>query len=255
MLDLQKAGIFKRFSAFLCDILIFFILTVALLLLGSTITGYDGYLEKIDTSRTEYEEKYGKDIIYAEDVDALTDEQKALYDEAEKEIRGDAELNFANDMVQNLSLVLPSISLLLSFLVLEFIVPLCFKNGQTFGKKIFGIGVMRTNGTRLTPQLLFVRSILGKYTMETMVPVFILAFVLLGIISGFIGIGVVIAIVILNVVVMCVTKTNSTIHDLLAYTVTVDLASQRIFENDEELIEYKKKLHAEAVEAADRERF
>ena len=36
---------------------------------------------------------------------------------------------------------------------------------------------------------------------------------------------------------------------LLAGTVTVDFASQMIFDSPEELLEYKKKLHAEAAAA------
>ena len=44
-----------------------------------------------------------------------------------------------------------------------------------------------------------------------------------------------------------------TYNDILANTIAVDYASQRIFDSTEDLIEYKKKIHAE--EAAKREYF
>ena len=42
------------------------------------------------------------------------------------------------------------------------------------------------------------------------------------------------------------------IHDKLAGTVTVDLASQMIFDSPEALLEYKKRLHAESTERKER---
>ena len=52
-------------------------------------------------------------------------------------------------------------------------VPLKLGNGQTIGKKVFGIGVMRVDGVQLTTIQLFIRTILGKFTLETMIPVYI----------------------------------------------------------------------------------
>lgn len=251
MLDLQKAGIFKRFSAWLCDIVLLAVVTIGALLLGMLITNYDDYSNHISERKAYYETKYGEEIIYAEDVDALTPEQKALREQAEKELEADAEaLNKAQSMVYNLSVTLPAISLFIAFMLLEFLVPMLFGNGQTVGKKIFGVGVMKTNSTKITPQILFVRAILGKYTMETMVPVAILLLIYSGFLGGVLGLIVIALIWIFNIVLVIATKTNSAIHDVLSYTVTVELASQRIFENEEALLEYKKKLHAEAAESA-----
>ena len=53
-----------------------------------------------------------------------------------------------------------------------------------------------------------------------------------------------------NVGSMIITHNNSLIHDLLANTVAVDMATQMIFETPEEMIAYKKRIHAEAAERA-----
>ena len=44
---------------------------------------------------------------------------------------------------------------------------------------------------------------------------------------------------------LTLSKTGGLLHDVLAATVAVDMASQRIFETPEERVEYIKRLHAE----------
>ena len=44
---------------------------------------------------------------------------------------------------------------------------------------------------------------------------------------------------------LTMSKTGGLLHDALAATVAVDMASQRIFETPEERVEYIKRLHAE----------
>ena len=63
-----------------------------------------------------------------------------------------------------------------------------------------------------------------------------------------VGLGV---LAILEIICMSVQRIRAPIHDAIAGTVTVDIASQLIFDTAEELMEYKKKLHAEAVNKAE----
>ena len=148
------------------------------------------------------------------------------------------------DVQFSLTMVIVSMSILFSYLIWEFFIPLRLKNGQTFGKKIFGIGVMREDGIKVTAPLLFIRTILGKFTIETMVPVLIIIMLFFGTIgiTGLLTLGL---ILLLQIILMIATRTNSTIHDVLAKTVVVDLSSQMIFDSEEALVEYKKKVHAE----------
>ena len=46
--------------------------------------------------------------------------------------------------------------------------------------KIFSIGVMRYDGVRVSPLLMFVRTILGKCTIETLIPLFLIFLLLVG---------------------------------------------------------------------------
>ena len=91
---------------------------------------------------------------------------------------------------------------------------------------------------------MFVRAILGKCVVETMVPMLILVMVFFGN-AGLVGIIAFLLISLLQIILVVATKTRSAIHDLLAYSVAIDLTTQLIFDTPEELIEYKKRLHAE----------
>ena len=130
------------------------------------------------------------------------------------------------------------------FRSLEFAIPLWLGNGQTLGKKIFGIGLMRTDGIRVTPPLLFIRTILGKYTIETMIPVLILIMIYFNTI-GVLGILILGLILLLQIALFIATYTNSLLHDILAKTVVIDISSQMIFKDEQELLDCKKKVYAE----------
>ena len=98
---------------------------------------------------------------------------------------------------------------------------------------------MRTNGVRINKVSLFIRTFLGKYAIETMIPVLIVIMVFFNSI-GIIGPIIVGLIFILEAILMIATKTNSMIHDLLADTVVVDYASQMIYESEEALVAAKR---------------
>ena len=244
-LDLQRAGVWKRMSAQLFDFIVLGMITVGLALLASWLLGYDKHVDRVTRAYDEYEIAYGIDFeISEQDYLALPQETKDLYEQAKRAMNRDGEVVYAYSMMYSLALVILSSAILLSHLLLEFLIPLFLKNGQTLGKKIFGVAVMRTNSVKVTGPVLFVRAILGRCTIGRMVPVLLILMILFGNI-GIVGTGVLILIALLQVILMCATKNHSAIHDLLADTVVVDMATQRIFESEAELIEFKKKIHAE----------
>ncbi len=251
--DLQKASISKRLSAYLFDFIIFLILLTGIAALISAVTGFDSKVDELQACYGYYEEKYGIDLNKMNEYNLLTEaerenlseEEKANYSEAIKEFSADERLKKADAAVTNTVILMISMSFLLSYLILEFAVPLFLKNGQTLGKKIFSVALMRDDFVKVSPMMMFVRTVLGKYTIETMVPVFLLIFFL----STFdiISLIVVFLLLVFELVLFFRTKTHSFIHDIISYTVAVDLQSQMIFDTKEELIAYKNKIHAESV--------
>lgn len=241
--DLQKASALKRASAWLLDAILLLVLACGFGMALSSMLHFDDYSNTLNACYEKYEKEYGIDF---EDYSNLTEEQQARYEAADAALQKDEEAQRAYNMVIYLSLTIITCSILLSFLTLEFGVPVLFGNGQTVGKRVFGIALMRVDGVRITTFALFVRSILGKYTIETMIPALILMMMFLGVI-GIVGPAVILVIFGVQVALVITSKTNSAIHDHMAATVAVDLASQMIFNTPEDLMEYKKRIHAENV--------
>ena len=243
--DLQKGNLWKRISAGMFDSILTGILAVAIACLLSLLLGYNTQSDALDAHYAKYEQAYGVTFdISLEAYDAMTDEQRQNYDAAYAEMAKDPEVTKAYQLVLNLSLVIITLGTLSAIVLLELVVPLWLKEGRTLGKKIFGLCVIHTEGIRMNKMQLFVRTILGKFTVETMIPIYILLMLFWGI-TDLTGTLVLLAIPVAQLVIMAVTHTNSLIHDLLAGTVVVDYASQMIFGSREELIEYQKAIAAE----------
>ncbi len=245
IIDLQKASMLKRVSAFILDLILLLVAITGVAFAASSILGYDRYTETIERIYAEYEAEYNVDFdISSEDYLKLGEEEKKVYDEVNKLINQDQEAIEAYSMTVNLALVITTVSVFGGYLLLEFLIPLILKNGQTVGKKVFGIGLIRKDGVRITTFMLFVRTVLGKSTVETMLPVYILLMTFFGGL-GFTGLVLVAGFIVFQIALVASSKTRSAIHDLMAVTVAVDIGSQMIFENEAELIAYKNKLQAE----------
>ena len=247
MLDLQKANMLKRISAAIFDFILLITLAVGLMWGASSLLNINKYSKIVDERGKFYLQKYGFDEPLTEkEYASLSEEQKAAYNAADKEYKNDKEALYANSMLLNLSLLILTFPTLISYIILEFLVPLLFKNGQTVGKMIFGIAVMRRDGIRVNGLLMFARTVLGKFTVETMIPMLILLMLVFGVIGVF-GIVIVAGMIFTQLLLLIITKERTPIHDKLAQTVTVDMASQMIFDSTEELVAYKNKLQAESA--------
>ncbi len=245
--DLQKASMWKRASAFIFDFILIAILSVGIILLLSSLLGYDGYTDKLEGIYDKYEQQYKVDFdLSPEEYEKLNDDEKAIIDDAYAALTSDEEMLNTYYMIISLTFLMITIGILVAFLVLEFTVPLLFKNGQTLGKKVFGVAVMRVDGVKINAPILFIRSVLGKYTLETMIPVMTVILIFFDAIdlAGIVIIGI---LTLVQLAMLIVTHTNSAIHDMLSSTVAVDMASQMIFDSRDEMLEYKKRVHAESV--------
>jgi uncharacterized RDD family membrane protein YckC len=243
----------KRISAFLFDFIMRVMLIIGIASILSACFKYDTKVERFDELSEQYVTDFGVDLTEDEYNLLSPDEQNAYkekYEEANEAFNSNPEVARLSDLIISLTVLITTSSVLVGYLLLEFTVPLFLKNGQTLGKKIFGIGVMRDDGVRISTKMLFVRSILGKCTIEALVPIAIVLLVFIGN-AGSIGLITLVLLGGLEIFLMVKTKTNSCIHDLLAYAVTVDMASQMIFDSEEALMEYKNRIHKEMSERAD----
>ena len=243
--DLQRASMWKRISAWLLDAILLCIIATLMAFVLAAVTNYDGYSEQLDARYTYFEEQYGVSRSLTQDqVDAMSDEERANLTAASDAIAADEEALYAYNMRLQLIIIMTSFGILLGYVVLEFAVPMVLGNGQTIGKKVFSLGVMQQNGVRVNGVCMFIRTVLGKYAIETMIPV-MMVLMLFFCTIGTVGWIIVGAIGIVQVALLITTRERCMIHDKLANTVTVDLPSQMIFKTQEDLIAYKEKVAAE----------
>lgn len=243
--ELQRAGAWQRIAAGFLDIILTVTLAVGLAALLSLVTGYDAESQKLEEAYAAYESAYGISFeLTQEEYEALDPQDKANYDAAYEALIADEEVLEAYNKSINLSLLIVSFAILGAILILEFILPLLLKNGQTIGKKVFGLGLVRVDSVALTPLQLFLRTLLGKYTVETMIPVYILMMLFWGT-AGIFGTVLLFALLLVQIILFCATRNHSQLHDLMAGTVVVDLKSQQVFRTTEDLIAYQKQVAAD----------
>lgn len=250
-MEIQKANSWKRIAAWMLDLMLLCILAVGSIALFSSVLDYESHSRTLNDAYTRYETQYGVSFSIDQQVyDAMTDAQRENYKAAYDALVADDAAMDAYNMVINLSLLSATFGILLAIVILELILPLILKNGQTVGKKCFALGVVRVDGVKVTPLQMFVRTILGKYTVETMLPVYLFLMAFWGTAGAWV-IWAILGLLAVQLICVAVTKKRSAIHDLMAGTVVVDIASQKVFDSTEDLLAYVKRIHAEEAQRQD----
>lgn len=243
--DIQKASLWKRISAALFDFIILAIIAVGAAAIFSDVFGYGQYADTFSSKCEYYSEQYGVELpVTEESYNKMTEAEQENYQAANKALNADKEAVRAYRMMQNLPLLMVTFGVLFGVLLLQVVIPAMLGNGQSLGKKIFGIALMRVDGVKLTGIQLFVRSVLGKFTVELMIPIYVIWMFLLGK-AGVFGLGMLLLLLIAQILCLVKTRTGSLLHDVMAGTVAVDMASQMIFETKEALLQYIKDWHAQ----------
>lgn len=243
--ELQKASLWKRIAAGIFDLILIAILATGFGWLLSTVLHYDSYNDTLEAAYAQYESQYGVTFqITQEQYEAFDENQKQAYDDAYAALTADEEAMHAYTMAVNLMLLITTGAILLAMICICFIVPLLFGNGQTLGKKIFALCLMRTDGVKVNNLQLFTRAVLGQFAVETMIPAYVIFMIFWGTVDLF-GLLLIAGLLIAQCIIMATTKTNSLLHDMMAGTVVVDFGSQRIFRTTEDLIAHKKQVAAD----------
>lgn len=238
-------------AAWLLDIILLCTLAVGAAYLLSAVMGYDRDYQQLEDHYARYEQQYGTTFdITQEDYEALSQPERSTYDEAYEALIADDAVLYTYNQVLNKTLLITSLSILLATMILEFAVPLALKNGQTIGKKCFSLGLIRHDGVQMNTLQLFTRTLLGKYTVGTMIPVFVFLLMFWGNLGVF-GTLILGGLLIGQILCVGITRNNSAIHDLMAGTVVVDIASQQVFKTTEDLLAYTKRIHAERAQRKD----
>ena len=246
--DIQRASMLKRVPAWLLDIILLITVATGFLALWSQVFDVMPHVEKLSGIVEKYEAEYGGQLsMSVEEYEKLTAEEKLAADEIsleiDKALNQDPEALKALETVATYIFAMLSLSVLCAYVILELLIPLWLKNGQTLGKKCFGVALMRKDGIKVTPFMMFARTVLGKCTVETMIPVLVLVLMLLNIAGPIFWLGV--AVLLAQIIVPLATRDKTALHDLMACTVAVDLSSQMIFDTPEAMEAYYAELYTD----------
>lgn len=249
--DLRKANFTKRIAAALLDFILLAVLASGAATLLAITFGYGTHADTIEARQKHFESQYGiKFEITQEEYDALSEDARKNYDDAFQALIEDEAFLRAYNMQTSLTMLITTFSVLIGVVAVEFVIPLFLKNGQTVGKKVFGIALVRTDGVQISPLQLFIRAILGKFTIELMIPIYAVLMIFFNAANIF-TLAIMAGLLLGQLVCVAATRTNSPIHDLLAGTAAVDMSTQMIFKSREDLLEYTKKLHADEANRAE----
>lgn len=221
----KNADLGKRFAAWILDNLLIVVLIVGCCVSMSRITGYEQNNQALDAVFAKYEAQYGVTFDVSEEAYlAMTEAEQANYDAAYETLSTDPEALQGYGRMMGLTMIIASTSVLLPLFVMEFLLPLCLGNGQTLGKKVFSLSVVQKNFAPVSAKHLFFRTILGKYAIEAMIPLFIGLLAFWGAVSlGMLGI--LLALVCAQFLCVVMGKNRTAIHDLIASTRVVDTGS------------------------------
>jgi uncharacterized RDD family membrane protein YckC len=249
--DIQIASLWKRIAAWMLDLILVSVLATGFGWGLSAAMNYDASYDVIEEGYARYEKEYGVTFdITEEEYYAMSDAERANFDKANQMLVADEELNKAYSMLLSQTMVIVTLGVLFAILATHVFLPLYFGNGQTIGKKVFALGVTRVDCVKITTLQLFVRSVLGVFTIETMFPLYMVLLSFFGVL-GFTGVMILAVLLLIQVIMLLASRNRSQLHDLLAGTMVIDIASQKIFETQEALLEYTKRIHAEAAARKD----
>ena len=238
--DIQKASLWKRIAAGILDLILVMILATGAAWGISALVNYDSYNSRFQQGCQDYMTRYG----LPEEAQELTPELESLYQQANDAIAQDENAIYLFNMVISLMLLIVTGGILFAYLVAEWLIPLLLGNGQTVGKKVFSLCLIRNDGVQLNNIQLFARTILGKFAVGTMILVYTAIMLWFGQLN-FVSLLLALAVLITQPICFAATRHHCLLHDLMVGTVVADYGSQKIFKSTDDLIAYQKKIAAE----------
>ncbi len=239
MLEFFKAPPIKRFAAYLIDLVLLLAITVGISVGMWSAMNLQSYTEGLQPYYEKYEQEFGVDFDAS--PYELGEKELEKYNAAYEAMDKDPEATAIKNKIMSILLISAAVGSLAGYLILEVMLPLIFKNGQSLGKKIMGLCVMHKDHVRISVMQVIYRAILGKYFIGTLVPMALLAMqnFKIWIISGS---TIVAVIAMTQAFIVLLSQANCGIHDKLFHTVVADFNQQYIFNSREERRAYDREL-------------
>lgn len=248
MLEFHKAKFIKRLAAYAIDLILLLAITLGIAAAMFSEMDYNTYEEKFELCCEKYGQQFGVDLSASRaDQAEMPEAEQEKYMAAWEALNADAEAMDAIKQKLRIELLSAIVGFFVGYVILEVMLPLIFKNGQTVGKKIMGLCVMHKYHVRVGFMQIIYRTILGKYFIETMIPVVMLILSDYGVL-GMTASLVLAAIAMTQGFIVMMSQANCGIHDKLFHTVVADFKKQHIFDNWNDRFDFEEAYEKEMAE-------
>ena len=220
---LTYAPLKKRIPAALIDALLVLLVTALLVWGLGALANYSAKIDRISEITTQYELSHQVNFSITEEVyQSLPAEERARYDLAIDAMRRDPAMVDAYGDLTGSALWIVALSFFVALLGLEILLPLSFKKRGTLGKQLLGLSLAQADLTPVRTSTLLGRVLIGKYLIETMLPVLVLIMTAFEVIElPWIGILLLTLFALVQVLVIAGTRLHVPVHSLISGTVTV----------------------------------
>lgn len=232
----KSAKYILRIAAFVLDFILFVVLLTGLLFIFMKIFNFDEYYNILDN---EYKNIGYK--IYDETTKSYhyISESAPNFNEVIEKYKNSEIIKEYGYKVNKLVLNIPMLSIFISMFILEFMIPLFLKNGQTIGMKCFHIALISNSGIKTKPIQLFIRFIFGKVVLISIVPYMCLFYSFFNMNGGLFGTIVIALIYIINIVLLF-KGNHAGLCDAIASVYPVDYQQTIFYDNEKEMQEAMK---------------
>ena len=164
MYEVYNGKMFSRIAALIVDLIIVLCIFVTIDILitknvANNVWQYDDKVSQYENYQIDYGIAY-KDaegnLIYVDDVENSTLEA----------FKSDESVWALAQDITTLQIIQISFDLFVSEILVFFVLPLIFKNGQTLGKKLMRLGLVNSKGLKVANWAVFARFIIGIYAVE-----------------------------------------------------------------------------------------
>ena len=239
----------KRIAAFFIDLVIFVLLFTGLAFVVGEVCGYTANYEQL-------QEKYIEHGVgeFNEETNEFV-----FCDTSKEECIKSYELFFADDEAMvyydksiELTTLILTISVFVTYAITEFVVPLVIKDRQTIGMFLFKIGLVSTDGTTVEHKQLFIRFLFGKFLLTTMIPIYGTIYSFFSAFGGIFGLIFALIIWIIDIALTLFSEKKAGIANSIGSCYACDIETSMIYDTVEEINAIK---GAEAAEKVNKERY
>lgn len=128
-----------------------------------------------------------------------------------------------------------TISAFITYFILEFVVPMIFKNGQTIGMKCLRIGLIDKQGIKVRPRQIFIRFLFGRFLVSRILPVYGFIFMVFNLSGGLYGFLLAVIILACDLLMTLFGKDRAGIANVISSTYAVDMDETYFFNSVEEI--------------------